>query len=188
MLSNFEPTWVPVLLANSEEASPTVRRPLNDHELLDAYSETVSGAASEVAPAVVNIQVKNPSLGRRGEGGGSSHRLGSASLPGVRRLEEVAGGADCDRDWQSVRIPTDSDRRCGQRTGQVNEGAIGSIDGRYYSNGRCIESGQLGWPVGKLLRTGHRCEYGGDPARTGALLRDRSQHGAIGRSLAHSRW
>src|SRR5215471_7262593 len=71
MLSDFEPTWVPVLLANSEEASPTVRRPLNDHELLDAYSETVSGAASEVAPAVVNIQVKSPSLGRRGEGGGS---------------------------------------------------------------------------------------------------------------------
>src|SRR5215469_10610432 len=71
MLSDFEPTWVPVLLANSEEASRTIRRPLNDHELLDAYSETVSGAASEVAPAVVNIQVKNPSLGRRGEGGGS---------------------------------------------------------------------------------------------------------------------
>ncbi|MBV8640612.1 MAG: trypsin-like peptidase domain-containing protein, partial [Verrucomicrobia bacterium] len=71
MLSEFEPAWVPVLLANSEEASPTVRRPLSDHQLLDAYSETVSGAASEVAPAVVNIQVKNNSLGRRGEGGGS---------------------------------------------------------------------------------------------------------------------
>src|ERR1700758_1207459 len=71
MLSEFEPAWLPVLLANSEEASPTVRHPLSDHQLLDAYSETVSGAASEVAPAVVNIQVKNPSLGRRGEGGGS---------------------------------------------------------------------------------------------------------------------
>jgi S1-C subfamily serine protease len=71
MLSEFEPAWVPVLLGNSEEASPTVKRSLTDHELLDAYSETVSVAASEVAPAVVNIQVKNPSLGRRGEGGGS---------------------------------------------------------------------------------------------------------------------
>jgi S1-C subfamily serine protease len=71
MLSEFEPAWVPVLLADSEEPSPTIRPSLTNEQLLDAYSETVSGAASEVAPAVVNIQVKNPSLGRRGEGGGS---------------------------------------------------------------------------------------------------------------------
>jgi len=71
MLSEFEPAWVPVLLAHSGDDSPSVRRSLTDHQLLDAYSETVSGAANDVAPAVVNIQVRNPSLGRRGEGGGS---------------------------------------------------------------------------------------------------------------------
>src|SRR6202161_441872 len=71
MLSEFESTWVPVLLENSVESLTTVRGPLTDGQLLDAYSETVSGAATNVAPAVVNIQIKNPSLGRRGEGSGS---------------------------------------------------------------------------------------------------------------------
>src|SRR6201982_3480600 len=71
MLSEFEPTWVPVLLENSAEPLTSVRGSLTDGQLLDAYSETVSGAATNVAPAVVNIQIKNPSLGRRSEGGGS---------------------------------------------------------------------------------------------------------------------
>ena len=71
MLSEFEPTWVPVLLENSGQVLPPVRGSFTDGQLLDAYSETVSGAALNVAPAVVNIQIKNPSLGRRGEGGGS---------------------------------------------------------------------------------------------------------------------
>src|ERR1700676_845976 len=71
MLSEFEPTWVPVLLENSAEPLTSIRGSLTDGQLLDAYSETVSGAATNVAPAVVNIQIKNPSLGRRGEGNGS---------------------------------------------------------------------------------------------------------------------
>src|SRR6202051_2176272 len=71
MLAEFEPTWVPVLLENPATVTPPVRAPFTDDQLLDAYSETVSGAATNVAPAVVNIQSKNPSLGRRGEGGGS---------------------------------------------------------------------------------------------------------------------
>ena len=71
MLSEFEPTWVPVLLDHSAEALPSVRGSFTDGQLLDAYSETVSGAATNVAPAVVNIQIKNPALGRRGEGSGS---------------------------------------------------------------------------------------------------------------------
>src|SRR6202047_2460348 len=71
MLSEFEPTWVPVLLENSTESLTSIRGSLNDGQLLDAYSETVSGAVTNVASAVVNIQIKNPSLGRRGEGGGS---------------------------------------------------------------------------------------------------------------------
>ena len=71
MLSQFEPPWVPVLLENT--ADPVVPPPgsISDDQLLDVYSETVSGAAMSVAPAVVNIQVSNPKLGRRGEGGGS---------------------------------------------------------------------------------------------------------------------
>jgi S1-C subfamily serine protease len=71
MFSDFEPTWVPVLLENSGQVLPSVRNSFTDGQLLDAYSETVSGAATNVAPAVVNIQSKNPALGRRGEGGGS---------------------------------------------------------------------------------------------------------------------
>ena len=71
MFSDFEPTWVPVLLENPGEVLPSARSPFTDGQLLDAYSETVSGAATNVAPAVVNIQSKNPALGRRGEGGGS---------------------------------------------------------------------------------------------------------------------
>src|SRR6201987_3722596 len=71
MLTEFDPTWVPVLLENPAEALNSVRASLNDGQLLDAYSETVSGAVANVASAVVKIQVKNPSLGRRGEGGGS---------------------------------------------------------------------------------------------------------------------
>ena len=71
MFSEIEPRWVPVLLENPTEAAPTVRGPFTDGQLLDAYSETVSGAATNVAPAVVNIQIKNPSLGRGGEGSGS---------------------------------------------------------------------------------------------------------------------
>jgi S1-C subfamily serine protease len=71
MLSEFQPSWTPVLLENPESAAAPDQTALGDDQLLDAYSETVSGAAANVAPAVVNIQVKNPSLGRRGEGGGS---------------------------------------------------------------------------------------------------------------------
>src|SRR6201987_1728519 len=71
MLTEFDPTWVPVLLENPAEALNSVRASLNDGQLLDAYSETVSGAVANVASAVVKIQIKNPSLGRRGEGGGS---------------------------------------------------------------------------------------------------------------------
>src|SRR3984957_5739474 len=71
MFSEFEPTWVPVLLENSTEVLPGGRGSFTDGQLLDAYSETVSGAATNVAPAVVNIQIKNRSLGGRGEGGGS---------------------------------------------------------------------------------------------------------------------
>jgi S1-C subfamily serine protease len=71
MLSEYDPAWVPILLENSGEALSSIQGPFSDYQLLDAYSETVSGAATNVAPAVVNIQVKNPSLGRRGEGSGS---------------------------------------------------------------------------------------------------------------------
>ncbi|MBV9298082.1 MAG: trypsin-like peptidase domain-containing protein [Verrucomicrobia bacterium] len=71
MLSEFEPAWVPVLLENSVDPVSSVPGSLSDDQLLDVYSETVSGAAATVAPAVVNIQIKNPHSGRGGEGGGS---------------------------------------------------------------------------------------------------------------------
>jgi S1-C subfamily serine protease len=71
MLYDFDPTWVQTFVENSTSDSPSIGAPQNDDQLLDAYSKTVSRAAGDVSPAVVNIQVKNAAAGRRGEGGGS---------------------------------------------------------------------------------------------------------------------
>ena len=68
---DLDPTWVETLVENSPVNSPSFGTPPNDGQLLDAYSKTVSSAAAAVSPAVVNIQVKGPAAGRRGEGGGS---------------------------------------------------------------------------------------------------------------------
>ena len=122
MLSEFEPTWVPVLLENSAEPLTSIRGSLTDGQLLDAYSETVSGAATNVAPAVVNIQIKTPSLGRRGEGSGSgffiapdgfiltnSHVVHSAksievTLHDARTFSATLIGDDPDTDLAVIRI------------------------------------------------------------------------------------
>jgi len=122
MLSEFERTWVPVLHENSAEPLTSIRGSMTDDQLLDAYSETVSGAATSVAPAVVNIQIKNPSLGRRGEGGGSgffiapdgfiltnSHVVHSAKsieviLHDARTFSATLIGDDPDTDLAVIRI------------------------------------------------------------------------------------
>src|SRR6202048_511318 len=122
MLSEFEPTWVPVLLENSAEPLTSIRGSLTDGQLLDAYSETVSGAATNVAPAVVNIQIKNPSFGKRGEGSGSgffiapdgfnlhnSYVVHSAksievSLHDARTFSATLIGDDPDTDLAVIRI------------------------------------------------------------------------------------
>src|SRR6516164_7592121 len=71
MLYDLDPTWVQTLVENSPVESPSFATPPNDGQLLDAYSKTVSSAAAAVSQAVVNIQVKGPATGGRGEGGGS---------------------------------------------------------------------------------------------------------------------
>jgi S1-C subfamily serine protease len=122
MLSEFQPAWTPVLLENSGTVAAADRGALSDGQLLDAYSETVSGAAANIAPAVVNIQVKNPSLGRQGEGGGTgfliapdgfiltnSHVVHGAqsievTLHDARTFSATLIGDDPDTDLAVVRI------------------------------------------------------------------------------------
>jgi len=122
MLSEFQPAWTNVLLDNAGTVAAPDRTVLSDGQLLDAYSETVSGAAANVAPAVVNIQVKNPSIGRRGEGGGTgffiapdgfiltnSHVVHGAqsievTLHDARTFSATLVGADPDTDLAVVRI------------------------------------------------------------------------------------
>jgi S1-C subfamily serine protease len=54
-------------------AGPQANQPLSDDELLDSYSQTITGAVAKVGPAVVNIRVQGAKSGnRRGpEAGGS---------------------------------------------------------------------------------------------------------------------
>jgi S1-C subfamily serine protease len=122
MLYDFDPTWVPTFVENSSDGSPSVAAPLNDNQLLDAYSRTVSAAAGSVSPAVVNIHVKNGAAGRRGEGGGSGfiiapdgfiltnshvvHRAKSidVTLPDAQSFSATPVGEDPETDLAVIRI------------------------------------------------------------------------------------
>jgi S1-C subfamily serine protease len=122
MLYNFDPTRVRTFVENSSAGSPSVGAPLNDHQLLDAYSRTVSAAAGSVSPAVVNIHVKNAAAGRRGEGGGSgfiiapdgfiltnSHVVHGAksidvTLPDAQSFSATPVGEDPETDLAVIRI------------------------------------------------------------------------------------
>jgi S1-C subfamily serine protease len=122
MLYDFHPTRVRTFVENSSAPSPSVGAPLNDNQLLDAYSRTVSSAAGSVSPAVVNIHVKNTAAGRRGEGGGSgfiiapdgfiltnSHVIHEAksievNLPDAQSFSATPVGEDPETDLAVIRI------------------------------------------------------------------------------------
>src|SRR6202048_3571345 len=122
MLYDFHPTRVRTFVENSAAPSPSVGAPLNDNQLLDAYSRTVTAAAGSVSPAVVNIHVKNTEAGRRGEGGGSgfiiapdgfiltnSHVIHEAksidvNLPDAQSFSATPVGEDPETDLAVIRI------------------------------------------------------------------------------------
>jgi len=122
MLYDFDPAWIRTLVENSPPSSGPVVTSPDDQQLLDAYSHTVSTAAAAAAPAVVNIQVKNPAAGRRGEGGGSgffiapdgfiltnSHVVHGAKsievhLPDAQSFKATLVGEDPETDLAVIRI------------------------------------------------------------------------------------
>jgi len=59
---------------SAEVLEPRVAQPVNDAELLDSYSQTVSGAIAKVSAAVVNIRVQSARRegARNGAGGSGS--------------------------------------------------------------------------------------------------------------------
>jgi S1-C subfamily serine protease len=122
MLYDFDPAWTQAFVENSSGGSSPAGVSLNDDQLLDAYSKTVSRAAAAVSPAVVNIQVKNAAAGRRGEGGGSgfiiapdgfiltnSHVVHGAksievNLPDAQSFSGTLIGGDPETDLAVIRI------------------------------------------------------------------------------------
>jgi S1-C subfamily serine protease len=122
MLYDFDPAWTQAFVENSSGGSSPAGVSLNDDQLLDAYSKTVSRAAAAVSPAVVNIQVKNAAAGRRGEGGGSgfiiapdgfiltnSHVVHGAksievNLPDAQSFSGTLIGRDPETDLAVIRI------------------------------------------------------------------------------------
>ncbi len=121
-----------------------------DSELLDAYSRTVVSAVARVAPAVVNIGVKQRVNARHGErelgGNGSgfvitpdgfiltnSHVVHDASaitvnLPDGREYPAQLAGDDPDTDLAVVRIDAPQLRTCAP--GGFREFASGSVGDR----------------------------------------------------------
>ena len=137
--------------------------------MLDAYSETVSGAAADVAPAVVNIQVKNPSLGRRGEGGGSgffiapdgfvltnSHVVHGAksidvTLNDARTFSAKLVGDDPDTDLAVVRMPRRSFRSCRLPIQKLRVGQIAIAIGSPYGFQQTVTAGVVS-ALGRSMR------------------------------------
>ncbi|HET6569754.1 MAG TPA: trypsin-like peptidase domain-containing protein [Rhodothermales bacterium] len=153
----------------------------SDAELLDAYSEAVTGAVDRVRPSVVSINVEHAARGRRRRGGGSgsgfaftpdgfvltnSHVAGSASKIDVlfadgRDYRAELVGDDPDTDLAVLRIdaPTPAHVEFGD-SGRVRVGQIAIALGNPYGFQHSVTAGVVS-ALGRSLR-----------ARTGRLMDD----------------
>ena len=122
MLYDFDPVWTRTPNEDSNGTSSSLNAQTNDDALLDAYSKTVSSAAATVAPAVVNIQIRNGVARGHGEGAGSgffiapdgfiltnSHVVHGAksievNLPDAQSFSATVIGEDPETDLAVIRI------------------------------------------------------------------------------------
>ena len=151
-----------------EPVSPPV---VNDEELLDTYSKTISGVAQDVAPSVVNIRVQHADPQGPGGGSGSgfviapdgfiltnSHVVHGASklevtLADTRTASATIVGEDPDSDLAVIRInaPNLKHARLGD-SGKLSVGQIAIALGNPFGFQQTVTAGIVS-ALGRSMRS-----------------------------------